>query len=35
MVEGRAEIRRKSAAVVNDYAGRLAKQFDGLLLEIS
>jgi polysaccharide pyruvyl transferase WcaK-like protein len=35
MVEGRAEIRRKSVAVVNGYAGRLAKQFDGLLQEVS
>ncbi len=32
VVEGRAEIRRKSAAAVNGYAARLAKQFDGLLL---
>ena len=35
MVEGRAEIRRKSVAVVNGYAGKLAEQFDGLLQEIS
>ena len=35
MVEGRAEIRRRSVAVVNGYAGRLANQFDGLLQEIS
>jgi polysaccharide pyruvyl transferase WcaK-like protein len=35
MVEGRAEIRRKSAAVVSCYAARLVKQFDGLLQEMS
>jgi polysaccharide pyruvyl transferase WcaK-like protein len=33
MVEGRAEISRKSAAVVSCYAARLAKQFDRLLLQ--
>jgi len=33
LVESRVEIQRKSEAVVSGYAARLAKQFDGLLLQ--